>query len=226
MPKVKMPRSSPSLDMTPLVDLAFLLVTFFILTSSFRQPEPVTVDVPTSTNDSIIPKQVFLITIDKDGRTFVDLTYPAVKGKVFMNMCKKYQVNVTKEDSTKFVGTASIGLNMNTILDYLSKEPAERGNYKMNGVPYDTTAKGMKSCQLFWWASYARVAAFNDFIERKEKAEALKQPFDPRSRLRFAVKADAKTKYNVVQAVIQIFREAKIKEFEMITGLEDKPSSR
>ncbi|MFM1898639.1 MAG: hypothetical protein RL577_879, partial [Bacteroidota bacterium] len=35
MPKVKMPKSSPSLDMTPMVDLAFLLVTFFMLTSSF-----------------------------------------------------------------------------------------------------------------------------------------------------------------------------------------------
>lgn len=224
MPKIKMPRSAPSLDMTPLVDLAFLLVTFFILTSSFRQPEPVTVDVPSSTNDSLLPKQVFLITIDADGRTFVDLTYPAVKGKVFMNICKKYKISATKEDSTKFVGTSSIGLAAGNILDYLSKEPAERSNYKMNGVPYDTSAAGRKTCQLYYWAYNARLAAYDDFKARKEKAEALKQPFDPRSKLRFAIKADAKTKYDVVQAVIGIFRAAKIKEFEMITGLEDRPA--
>ncbi len=221
MPKIKMPRSTPSLDMTPLVDLAFLLVTFFILTSSFRQPEPVTVDVPTSTNDSIIPKSVFLITIDKDGRTFVDITYPAVKGRVFKSVTSKFNVNPTVEDSIKFVGTSSIGLRAGEILDYLSKEPADRNKYEMKGIPYDTTKPSTES-QLYWWAMYARVAAFNDYNDRKEKAAALKQPFDPRTRLRFAIKADAKTKYDVVQAVIKIFRDAKIKEFEMITGLEDK----
>jgi biopolymer transport protein ExbD len=208
--------------MTPLVDLAFLLVTFFILTSSFRQPEPVTVDVPTSTNDSIIPKQVFLITIDADGRTFVDLTYPAVKGKVFMSVMHKYGVNPSPEDSAKYVGSASIGLGVKQILDYLAKEPAERASVRMGGVPYDTT-KPAKSSELYWWASYARLAAYNDFIARKNEAADKKQPFDPRTRLRFAIKADAKTKYDVVQSVIKIFREAKIKEFEMITGLEDKP---
>ena len=55
MPKIKMPKGTPSIDMTPMVDLAFLLVTFFMLTASFRNAEPVTVETPSSISYKIIP---------------------------------------------------------------------------------------------------------------------------------------------------------------------------
>ena len=74
MPKIKIPKSSPSIDMTPMVDLAFLLVTFFMLAASFRSSEPVEVDIPSSISDKIIPDNVVMVTIDKGGRVFFNMS--------------------------------------------------------------------------------------------------------------------------------------------------------
>jgi biopolymer transport protein ExbD len=70
MPKIKPAAHAPSIDMTPMVDLAFLLVTFFMLTASFRMAEPVIVDPPSSVSDKTLPENTVLITVDNIGRAF------------------------------------------------------------------------------------------------------------------------------------------------------------
>ncbi|MFN6046973.1 MAG: hypothetical protein ACK45C_03070, partial [Bacteroidota bacterium] len=78
--------------------------------------------------------------------------------------------------------------------------------------------------QLYHWAYNTRLRAHNDFNDRKDEAEKRGLAFDKENYIQFAVKADGKTKYNVLKHVIQVFREAKVKNFQMITGLEAKPN--
>ena len=76
MPKVKIPRKSTSVDMTAMCDVAFLLLTFFILTTKFRPQEAVTIDIPSSTAQIPIPeKDIMMFQIAPDGRLFLIVEY-------------------------------------------------------------------------------------------------------------------------------------------------------
>ena len=70
MPKIKLPRKSTHIDMTAMCDVAFLLLTFFMLATKFKPQEPVMVDTPSSTSTKVIPEGFMQITLDKKGRVF------------------------------------------------------------------------------------------------------------------------------------------------------------
>jgi biopolymer transport protein ExbD len=88
---------APALDMTPMVDLAFLLVTFFMLTASFRMAEPITVDPPSSIGEVDLPDNHIIVTIDNNGRAFFGISNSTAKIGALKEMAAKYQVNFTEQ---------------------------------------------------------------------------------------------------------------------------------
>lgn len=217
MPKVKMHRASPSLDMTPMVDLAFLLVTFFILTASFRSPEPVQVTTPSSTSDKLMPENSVLITISPDGKVFYNVSGADVRVKVLQRMSAKYKIPFTQKEAEEFSGMASFGVSLQNLGKFINAEPGQREKFPSTGIPMDSLNNQLKD-----WIQYGWIEGMTKYKQLKEEAEAAGREVKAEP-LRFAIKADGDANYIVVKEVIKTFTDLKIYRFNLLTNFEQGP---
>lgn len=217
MSKVKVSKGgAPSLDMTPMVDLAFLLVTFFMLTASFRMAEPVVVDPPASHAEKTLPDNTILVSIDGIGRPFFGVSNAEAKVATLLKMGEKYKVKFNEAQVKKFGGMSSFGVDIKDLPRYIDASEAERLKFQpQKGVPNDS----LKNPQLSDWVRYAAQETNGIYIRERDKAKDAGKDFVG-EKVRYAIKADAKSKYMYVKEVLKTFTDMKIYRFNLITSLE------
>jgi biopolymer transport protein ExbD len=216
MPKIKVPKSAPSLDMTPMVDLAFLLVTFFMLTAKFRNMEPIEAEPPYSTSEIQLKENVMLVTIDKAGRAYYDISDKAVRKLLITGMMTRYPaLKLSQEEKDEFVKMGTFGQPINQLAAYIQADTdtKEAMDKQSKGIPLDSLDN-----QLGDWVIEGFYAFMNNAKALYPNETDLKK-FLKENGLRYAIKADADTEYENVEKVIDVFRDREIYQFNMVTSL-------
>ena len=196
-----MTKKSTSTDMTAMCDVAFLLLTFFILTATAKLPEALPVDTPSSTVQTKLPENDLATMTVGHGKVFFDLKGREVRKRTLELMGEKYGVKFSEEDATKFALMDGFGVPIESLKQIIDMKSADRSKAGQPGVPMDSIDNQLKE-----WIYNARIA--NIEVNDKE--------------LQIAIKGDAKEEYPAIRKVMDICQDQKINSFSLVTGLRGK----
>lgn len=214
MAKVKVSKKSTRIDMTAMCDVAFLLLSFFIMTATAKQPEPHPVDTPASTVQTKLPEENLATITVGDDKAFFTMMSPEVRRGALERISQEYNVTFTDEEYLAFANLQGFGVPLNQLKGLLAMEPSERMEEGLQGgIPFDSVNN-----QLGSWVKAAREAHKAVLEERMSKGEEGVVFKD----LDIAIKGDAEEDYPVIKRVIDILQEQKKNKFFLVTGLRDE----
>lgn len=200
MPRVKVPRKSTAVDMTAMCDVAFLLLTFFILTATSRQPDPLEIKTPSSSVQFKVPdKDLTILSIGK-GKVFVEIIGKDVKMLTLQKMGELYSTTFTPEEANRFGVISSFGVPFGNLKQFIKASAEERTKMQeqFQGIPVDST----RNNDLFRWIEQARRATAE--LHQTE--------------MRVSIKGDAKEEYPVIKKIVDVLQEQKVNKFSLITS--------
>jgi biopolymer transport protein ExbD len=204
MPKVKVPRKSTNIDMTAMCDVAFLLLSFFILTTKFKPPEVLSVTTPKSVSTKQVnSKNSVTITMDKDGKAYFAVSDDNTneKSDIIDYVDQQKSLGLTSQEKNAFKRSASfIGVPFNQVKGFLQLNTDQLKAFKAPGIPVTDTLNN----EMILWLRAA--------------AEAFQG-----KQMTVFVKGDNNAKYPTLKGLIDALKKNDIMKFSMITDPEGVP---
>lgn len=201
MPKLIVKRKSTFIDMTAMSDVTVLLLTFFMLTSTFIQKEPVVVATPSSVSEIKIPETNLLsILVDPDGKVFMSLDKQEDKANVLKLLGKDFGINFTDKEVYDFSLQPSFGVPIQNMQEFLGMPSGEQDRLmKDYGIPADSTDNQFKL-----WVQHAREVN-RDLV--------------------IAIKADQDTPYPKIKNIMNTLQDLRENRYNLITSLKKMPDN-
>lgn len=229
MGKVKIKRKSTLIDMTAMSDVTVLLLTFFMLTSTFLQKEPVTVLTPSSVSEIKVPMtNCASILISPEGKVFIsvsgdaDSTYSTekVRAELIQTAVAEYNkthksnpIQLTQAQITKFSKTNMFGIKLSELPKFLDMEQFEQDetigdmSNPIVGIPVDDNKDLSKPNEFQIWMRAIYNSSNPNLGDAIKKGEGI------------AIKADKDTPYEVVHGVLDNLQTLKMNKFSLMTAL-------
>lgn len=196
---VKPKKHPPHTDMTAMTDVAFLLLTFFIMTATFKSNDA-EINTPTSISQIKVPAdELMVISIDKDGKVYFGVDAKPTRIEMLDNIAQTKGISFTDIEKAKFSIQTSFGLPINQMKPWLNMPKDQMAGVKQPGIPTDSTG----TSELADWVYAARKANPN---------------------LRIALKGDNIAKFPKFKDVLANLQSQNINKFSLITGSEDAPA--
>lgn len=202
MPSVKIPRKSTDFDMTPFVDVAFLILSFFMLATKFKPPEPVPIKTPHSVNaDKLKEQDALMVNFDSAGRVVFSMSVlnkTANSGffrEVIDGVNSARNLGLSEDEKNKFAMNPFVGVPFANLKKFLGGTPVP-----LTGIPVDSTNN-----ELSQW-----LATGNDVFRRHAETDKSIQP-------NYMIKGDNAAKFPMFKGVIDAFRENNIFKFQLVT---------
>jgi len=201
MARVKPKRHGVVTDMTAMCDVAFLLLTFFILTTQFKKPDVEQIKPPSSISEKLLPDaSLMTINATPDGKFyFQPVDNAQERGELLDKMGQKYGVAFNAKQKVAFQRVQAIGVPMNQLKGYLDLPEDEQKSFKSpKGIPMDSVDR-----QLVDW---------------------VQQSLSVNPDYKLAIKGDVTTEYPKVKSLFEGLRDIKFLNFWLITSQEGKPN--
>jgi biopolymer transport protein ExbD len=205
MPSVKIPKKSTWTDMTPFVDVAFLILAFFIMATKFKPPQPVEITTPKSvSSDKLKEQNALLVEMDKDGRVFLSVNVQktsdnGIKKTVIENINKTMNLGLSEGEMQSYVNNTMVGVPFSKLKPYLQRDDKARKDL-FEGIPVKDSAKN----EMTYWVA----AAANAFSGKQ---------------LNIMIKGDNNSKYPAFRGVIDAMRRNDIFKYQLVTDPETVP---
>ena len=213
----KIKKKSTFIDMTAMSDVTVLLLTCFMLTSTFIQKEPVSVNPPQSVSEIKIPESnIVSILVDPNGKVFMSMDNPNDRMAALREVGRLYDIEFTNEELKKFSLLPSFGVPIAGMQRFLALSPEDQDKVITGyGIPCDSTDNQFKV-----WMQTTRAV----WTERIQEAYRDNPELSARKpQLAIAIKADANTPYPLIRDIMNTLQDLREQRYNLITALRNAP---